>query len=72
MANFLLLFFFESYPFRSPKQKDFERLLVEVPYGLIGRVISTKTLTIYGVDEKICIQEKLDSLKESWQKKLKW
>jgi phosphoribosylformylglycinamidine (FGAM) synthase-like enzyme len=53
-------------------QKSFEKLFSRLPCGLIGRVKQEKEMTVYGLDEKICIKSPVDLLKRSWQKTLRW
>ncbi|MFA5059577.1 MAG: phosphoribosylformylglycinamidine synthase subunit PurL [Candidatus Omnitrophota bacterium] len=53
-------------------QKDFEKCLKEIPFGLIGCTDNKKVLTVYGLNNDICVKVDVDFLKQSWQKKLKW
>ncbi|HOW35560.1 MAG TPA: phosphoribosylformylglycinamidine synthase subunit PurL [Candidatus Omnitrophota bacterium] len=53
-------------------QKDFEKLFKGIPLGLIGCTQEQKKITIYGLDGKACLSADTDSLKESWQKPLRW
>lgn len=53
-------------------QKDFERLFRGIPLGLIGCTQRQKEVTVYGLDGKACLSADIDSLKESWQKSLRW
>ncbi|MDD5664632.1 MAG: AIR synthase-related protein, partial [Candidatus Omnitrophica bacterium] len=54
------------------KQKDFERTLKGLPFGLIGCVSSNKYLKVYGLNGEICVNADIDQLKEAWRSKLKW
>ncbi|MDP8266606.1 MAG: phosphoribosylformylglycinamidine synthase subunit PurL [Candidatus Aceula meridiana] len=53
-------------------QKKFEQALKGVCFSVIGRVKPEKELTVYGLDEKLCIKESIQSLKESWKQTLRW
>jgi len=53
-------------------QKKFEAQLKGLPFGLIGRVSERKTFRVYGLDNKICVNAEIGSLKKSWQQTLKW
>ena len=54
------------------KQKDFERTLKGVPFGLIGCVSANREFKIYGLDGKICLKSDIKALKEAWQAPLRW
>ncbi|MBM3244862.1 MAG: phosphoribosylformylglycinamidine synthase subunit PurL [Candidatus Omnitrophica bacterium] len=53
-------------------QKAFEKQMRGVPLGLIGCVSGKKEFKVYGLDGKICINAKIDGLKEAWQSPLRW
>ncbi|HNX82205.1 MAG TPA: phosphoribosylformylglycinamidine synthase subunit PurL [Candidatus Omnitrophota bacterium] len=53
-------------------QKEFEKILTGIPYGLIGCVTEEKEFVVHGLDGKPCIKAKLADLKEAWQKPLRW
>ena len=53
-------------------QKAFEKTLKGIPFGLIGKVSQARDFKVYGLGGKICISEKIDNLKEAWQKPLRW
>ena len=53
-------------------QKEFERLRKDISYGLIGNVKEEKIFTVYGLDEAACIKSDTASLKQAWQKTLRW
>ena len=48
------------------KQKDFEKALGKIPFGLVGCVYDQSRLTVYDKDSKEIIDEDIESLKESW------
>jgi len=57
----------------APKnQKKFEQLLKGVDFGLIGCVTEKKDFKVYGLDKKVGINANLATLKEAWQKPLRW
>jgi phosphoribosylformylglycinamidine synthase II len=57
----------------NPKHKsDFEKLMADCPFALIGKTSNDKKLKVYGLGNSLIIQETLSCLKESWQKPLKW
>jgi len=53
-------------------QKDFERTLKNIPFGLIGCTTSKREFNVYGLDGGICIQASIDELKKAWQEPLRW
>jgi len=53
-------------------KKRFEKELEDVSLGLIGRVEETPEFIVYGVNDKICVNTYIDTLKQAWQKPLKW
>ena len=53
-------------------QKKFEKLLKEIPFGLIGCISDKKQFKVHGLDSKVCIQTYIEDLKEAWQKPLRW
>jgi len=54
------------------KQKKFEQLLKNIPFGVIGCVSKSKKFNIYGLDSKPCVRSDIDTLKEAWLKPLRW
>jgi len=54
------------------KQKDFEKTFKGISYGLIGCTQAQKKLRVHGLEGKICLEADVNSLKEAWQKPLKW
>jgi len=57
----------------EPEHYDaFVRCMLNLPFGQIGRVTGDDRLLIKGVDGKTVIEERLDSLKQAWQKTFDW
>jgi len=57
----------------SPRdQKNFEKTFQGISLGLIGQVKEEKILTCYGVKEELCLKADIPSLKQAWQKTLRW
>ena len=54
------------------KRKEFEEKLSGLPFAVIGKVNDSGQLVVYGLDDRVVIQEKTDKLKESWQTTLRW
>jgi len=54
------------------KQKEFEKALKGISFGLIGCVSKSKDFNVYGLDRKICLKAGIYDLKEAWQKTLRW
>ncbi len=50
----------------------FAKLMLNVPFGQIGKVAAEQTLTIKAEEGKKVIEQDLDSLKKAWQKPLDW
>jgi len=53
-------------------QKKFEGLVKGLPFGLIGCVSKEKDFKIWGLDGKVCVDADIATLKEAWQKPLRW
>ncbi|MCM8792287.1 MAG: phosphoribosylformylglycinamidine synthase subunit PurL, partial [Candidatus Omnitrophica bacterium] len=53
-------------------QREFEKILKGLPFGLIGCLNIKKEFRVYGLDGKICIETHIDRLKGAWQKPLRW
>ncbi|MFA6378803.1 MAG: phosphoribosylformylglycinamidine synthase subunit PurL, partial [Candidatus Omnitrophota bacterium] len=53
-------------------QKDFEKIFKGMSFGAVGQVKEEKILTCYGLKEELCLKADLESLKQSWQKTLRW
>ena len=54
------------------KQKEFEKLLKGVAFGLAGCLTKKPDFKIFGLDGKVCLDADITELKESWRKPLKW
>jgi phosphoribosylformylglycinamidine synthase len=50
----------------------FVKLMLNLPFGQIGKVTEEKTLIIKAEDGKKVIEADIDSLKQAWQKPLDW
>jgi phosphoribosylformylglycinamidine synthase len=50
----------------------FAKLMLNLPFGQIGKVIEERALFIKAQDGKTVIESDLDSLKQAWQKPLDW
>jgi phosphoribosylformylglycinamidine synthase len=50
----------------------FVKLMLNLPFGQIGKIVEEKTLIIKAEDGKKVIEVDIDSLKEAWQKPLDW
>ncbi len=57
---------------RPEHQKQFETLLKDIPWGLLGKVTSEPNLKINGLNKKTVINENIYDLKEAWQLPLRW
>jgi phosphoribosylformylglycinamidine synthase len=53
-------------------QKEFEKVMKGQPLGLIGCVSKDKEFKVFGSDGKPCLSAKIEELKESWQRTLRW
>ena len=57
----------------EPENYDaFAKLMLNLPFGQIGKVTEEKTLVIKAQDGKTVIEADLDSLKQAWQRPLDW
>ncbi|MBM3253292.1 MAG: phosphoribosylformylglycinamidine synthase, partial [Candidatus Omnitrophica bacterium] len=54
------------------KQKDFEKAMKGVSFGLIGCLSASPEFKIYGVKGNLIVSTDISTLKETWQKTLKW
>lgn len=54
------------------KQKEFEKLLKNVAFGLAGCLTKKPDFKIFGLDGKICVHANINKLKENWRAPLKW
>ncbi|OQZ03804.1 MAG: phosphoribosylformylglycinamidine synthase II [Candidatus Brocadia sp. UTAMX1] len=57
---------------RPEHQVQFEGIVKDIPYGLLGKVIREPVFTIYGLDKKPVVNESIYDLKEAWQAPLRW
>ncbi len=57
---------------RPEHQKQFEMITKDIPCGLIGKVTSEPLLEIYGLNNKLIVNENIYDLKEAWQAPLRW
>ena len=57
---------------RLEHQKQFETLVKDIPWGLLGKVTSEPILIINGLNNKTIINENIYDLKEAWQSPLRW
>ena len=53
-------------------QKEFEKIMRGIPFGLIGYVSEDKNFLVYGLDGESCIKGDIEELKECWQRPLRW
>jgi phosphoribosylformylglycinamidine synthase len=57
----------------EPENYDgFAKLMLNLPFGQIGKVTEEKKLTIKAEGGETVIELDLDSMKEAWQKPLDW
>jgi phosphoribosylformylglycinamidine synthase len=57
----------------EPENYDaFAKLMLNLPFGQIGKVTEEKTLIIKTEDGKTVIESDIDSLKQAWQKTFDW
>ena len=57
----------------EPENYDaFAKLMLNLPFGQIGKVTEEKTFTIKAEANKTVIEVDLDSLKQAWQRPLDW
>ncbi|HNV23681.1 MAG TPA: AIR synthase-related protein, partial [Candidatus Omnitrophota bacterium] len=57
----------------DPKnQKEFEKILKGVSFGILGKTDNTAALKVHGLDGFLCVDIALKDLKESWQKPLRF
>ena len=57
----------------EPQHFDaFAKLMLNIPFGQVGEVISDKKLIIHDKNQKTLIDANLESLKNAWQQPLKW
>ena len=57
----------------EPEKFDaFAKMMLNLPFGQIGKVTQEKTLIIKAEDGNVIIESEIDSLKQAWQKPLDW
>jgi len=57
----------------EPEKYDaFAKLMLNLPFGQIGKVTDEKSLTIKAQDGKTVVNLDLDSMKQAWLKPLAW
>jgi phosphoribosylformylglycinamidine synthase len=56
----------------SENYDAFAKLMLNLPFGQIGKVTSENTLTIKTEEGEKVIEQDLDSLKKAWQEPLDW
>jgi len=57
----------------EPEDYDaFAKLMLNLPFGQIGKITEEKTLIIKADDGKTVIESDIDSLKQAWQKTFDW
>jgi phosphoribosylformylglycinamidine synthase len=54
------------------RQKEFEKNLKGASFALIGCLSAKKEFKVYGLDGKVCIHANINTLKDAWQKPLRW
>jgi len=54
------------------KQQAFEEATQGMPVGLLGKVTESTEFKVAGSDGRVCIKENIKTLKEAWQKPLRW
>jgi len=57
---------------KRENQKEFEKIIKGLPFGLVGCVIPQPYLKIFGLEGKIVLHDNIWELKENWQKTLRW
>ncbi len=57
---------------RPEHQKQFEVLVKDIPWGLLGKVTSEPWFKVYGQSNKLIVNENIRDLKEAWQAPLRW
>ena len=54
------------------KKSRFERLLKGIPRGLLGRVEDSPEFIVYGLDNNVCLNTRIQDLREAWLRPLRW
>ncbi len=57
---------------RPEHQKQFETMAKDIPHGLLGKVTPEPLFKVYGLNNKLIVQENIFDLKEAWQAPLRW
>ncbi len=53
-------------------QHQFESAIKDIPHGLLGKVMSEPQFKVYGLNNKLVVNENIYDLKEAWQAPLRW
>lgn len=53
-------------------QQAFESMMKTVPHACIGRVEASPEVIFYGLNQEVCVLTDITTLKEAWQKPLRW
>ncbi len=53
-------------------QEEFEKLMQDNQFGLIGCVSEKPEFKVYGLDGEVVVSVDIDKLKEAWQRPLRW
>ena len=57
----------------EPEKYDaFAKLMLNLPFGQIGKVTEEKTLVIKAQDGETVIEKEIETLKQAWQKTFDW
>jgi phosphoribosylformylglycinamidine synthase len=54
------------------RQRDFEKQLKGVAFGLAGCLTDKKDFRVYGLDGKVCVNADIGKLKSAWRLPLQW
>ena len=54
------------------KYNEFAKIMLNLPFGQIGKVTEDKTLVIKSRDGKTVIETDIVTLKQAWQKTFDW
>ncbi|MEK7360013.1 MAG: phosphoribosylformylglycinamidine synthase subunit PurL [Planctomycetota bacterium] len=53
-------------------RQQFEDIIKDIPHGLLGKVTPEPQFKVYGLNNKLVVNENIYDLKESWQAPLRW
>ncbi|XUW99503.1 MAG: phosphoribosylformylglycinamidine synthase subunit PurL [Dehalogenimonas sp.] len=53
-------------------QRDFEMIMGSTRFNIVGEVTGAENLMIKGLDDSVVIDQSIETLKEAWQRPLKW